>query len=363
MKFAILDNDEKTAALAELLEKLDGEATLNRISEADLSAEGLRDARYDAVFLNADLPRLEPVALAEQLAERSPQTALVFLSDHPTLAVDAFRVNALDYLVTPVTADRLHITLDRLKDRDAPAGKARRGRISVRVFGKLSVLVEGAPVHWQTAKSAELFIYLLFHRRDAGLDKWRIINDLWGEKNKEDADVNFRSTLYRMNKTLRKYGAGECVRTLRGAYRLDCGELDVDAFRMDRYARLGFPLAEEALPELEGLLLSFDGDVLGGNDFVWSYPTSENYRFLFNQLSKNLCLQYINQGKYIQAEGIVSNYLKVDAFDEEVHILKLKIMKQTGRLHEADQYVKKISELYRAELGLEVEKRLAGYLR
>ena len=308
----------------------------------------------DAAIIDIDSPGVDWISYTKQLLKLSNNTAIVFISSDGRLAVDAFSLNVLDYLVTPVTSERLLLSLEKIKRHLTAAAVNKDNRNSVKVFGRLSVFAGEVPVHWNTSKSAELFVYMLFHGKKDGLDKWRIINDLWNDKNEENADVNFRSTLYRLNNTLKEYNVGKCVKTVNGAYKLECESLIVDAFVLEDFSKLRYPFEDQRLPELKEFLLTFNGDILGGYDFGWSYPFCENYRFLFNQLSKKLCRQFIDKNDFIQADSVISNFLRVDAFDEEAHDLKLKIMKHTGRHLEAEKYKKFVSELFKNELGLDI---------
>jgi two-component system, LytTR family, response regulator len=78
----------------------------------------LRESSIDLLFLDIQMPGRNGFAVIEQMgAEKMPAT--VFVTAHHHYAVQAFEVQALDYLTKPVEAERLHSTLARVRERIA----------------------------------------------------------------------------------------------------------------------------------------------------------------------------------------------------------------------------------------------------
>jgi DNA-binding LytR/AlgR family response regulator len=69
----------------------------------------------DIVFLDIQMPGLNGLGLAERLAEDGKAPHIVFVTAHNQYAVDAFDHAALDYLLKPVSAERLARTVAKLK--------------------------------------------------------------------------------------------------------------------------------------------------------------------------------------------------------------------------------------------------------
>lgn len=67
----------------------------------------------DLVLLDMTMPELDGLAVARALAH-SPQTpAIIFVTAHEHFAVEAFDLDAVDYVLKPVTAERLGRAIDR----------------------------------------------------------------------------------------------------------------------------------------------------------------------------------------------------------------------------------------------------------
>jgi len=354
MYIAVIDNEELAKPLLCLLQTIDGVGKTKCFPNVSEAVASFESARPSAVFLNIDMPGEDALALSRQIMEEAGVRNIVFLSRKGDMAVKAFDAGILDYLQAPVSHERLNLCVHRIIMNSGVSflSPAQNG-LHVKILGDFSVLAEDAVIHWPTAKSAELFLYLLLNDNKNGINKWRIISDLWAEKDERCADTNFRATLYRLNRCLKERGAGECVKTMRGAYRLSCKYVDVDAFRLAEFSRCGGSFSKADIPVLEDLLFSFNGSVMGGNDYSWAYPLGENYRFLFSQISKKLCRQYMEREDFIKADAVISNYLRADSLDEEAHELKLQIIDRTGRHLEAHRYLDFMSAMLKNELGIE----------
>ena len=95
------------------------------VGEADGAAEAealIEDLQPDLIFLDIEMPGASGFDLLSRL-EYVPQ--VVFTTAHDEHAVQAFEVNALDYLLKPIDPRRLAATLDRV--RSAGATPAARG--------------------------------------------------------------------------------------------------------------------------------------------------------------------------------------------------------------------------------------------
>jgi len=73
----------------------------------------------DALFLDIQMPGLDGLSLRASLPGALP---VVFVSAHAEQAVGAFEVEAVDFLLKPVTTGRLVKALDRVRARLSPAG-------------------------------------------------------------------------------------------------------------------------------------------------------------------------------------------------------------------------------------------------
>jgi len=115
---AILAVDDEPRALTDIKRLLETSASVERVATATSAKEALvylSGGRYDALFLDVAMPEIEGMALARLLRRFADPPAVVFLTGHPDAAVEAFEVQALDFLVKPVTRERLEAALGRVE--------------------------------------------------------------------------------------------------------------------------------------------------------------------------------------------------------------------------------------------------------
>ncbi len=132
--------EKLTAAWPELAitgEAGDGEAALKLIEEQ----------RPEVAFLDIKMPGISGIEVARRIAGTCQ---VVFITAHNKYAVEAFESEALDYVLKPVTEDRLKKTVNRLKERltsPTPAPEV------AAVIEKVASALEKGPRHLQWIKA------------------------------------------------------------------------------------------------------------------------------------------------------------------------------------------------------------------
>lgn len=116
----VLVDDEPAARqrLRRLLEKESGVTVLGEAGSAGEALPLIRDTKPDAVFLDIRMPGNDGFELLRRLDVIPPVVFVTGYSDH---AVEAFELEAVDYLLKPVRAERLKLALERLRDREKTA--------------------------------------------------------------------------------------------------------------------------------------------------------------------------------------------------------------------------------------------------
>jgi DNA-binding LytR/AlgR family response regulator len=120
MRLRALLVDDEAPARSELRYLLAAHPGVSVVGEAGTAAEALalaRDTTFDVVFLDVEMPGLTGLEAAPLVRERQDPPAVVFVTAHERYAVDAFAVEALDYLLKPVDPDRLARVVERLYER------------------------------------------------------------------------------------------------------------------------------------------------------------------------------------------------------------------------------------------------------
>lgn len=102
--------DDEAPARSELRYLLEQDARIGLVHTAGSGTDALRTLEsesVDVVFSDISMPGLDGMALARVLARFSDRPAVVFVTAHDEHAVDAFAVDAVDYVMKPVRPERL----------------------------------------------------------------------------------------------------------------------------------------------------------------------------------------------------------------------------------------------------------------
>jgi two-component system LytT family response regulator len=159
--------DDEPLAREGLRMLLAGDSDVTAIHEAKNGHEAvaaIRNLHPDLVFLDIQMPEMDGFEVVREIgAERMP--AVIFVTAHDQHAIQAFEINAIDYLLKPVGGERLAKALARAKTalRSNPAGDASSQivsllesmaspprylkRLAVRTAGKI-LLVDSDDVDW-----------------------------------------------------------------------------------------------------------------------------------------------------------------------------------------------------------------------
>jgi DNA-binding LytR/AlgR family response regulator len=142
--------DDEPPARGELRYLLAAHPEIEIVGEAATAREALvlaGNIRYDVVFLDVEMPDLTGLEVARIVLDRSERPAVVFVTAHERYAVDAFAVEAFDYLVKPVDPQRLARVVERLTQSRRPGTPAVE-KISVVSAGGAKTLLDYEAIHW-----------------------------------------------------------------------------------------------------------------------------------------------------------------------------------------------------------------------
>jgi two-component system LytT family response regulator len=166
----------------------------------------------DLVLLDVDLPDQDGLETAAQIADLEG-LQVVIVTGHPAFAARAFAVRAVDYLIKPVTAERLAATLVRVRELQALRASADDGR---RLRRHLAALV-AAPAEPAAPPPATGYLRRLRVRQDDRVLLLRVDDVDWFE-----AQANY----------VHAHAAGQCY-----VMRANLGALE-PRLDPDRFARI-----------------------------------------------------------------------------------------------------------------------------
>jgi two-component system LytT family response regulator/two-component system response regulator LytT len=119
---AVVADDEQHARdeLCFLLDEIGGIDVVGRAANGPEALSLTEKLTPDVAFLDIQMPGLTGFDVARRLLEHKVPTHLIFVTAYDQHAIEAFEVNAVDYLLKPVEPNRLEQALERARRRISP---------------------------------------------------------------------------------------------------------------------------------------------------------------------------------------------------------------------------------------------------
>jgi len=123
---AVVADDEQPARdeLTYLIGQIGGVELVGQAGNGEDALSEITRLDPDVVFLDIQMPGLTGFEVARRLLEQDRRVQIVFVTAFDQFAIEAFEVNAVDYLLKPVDPSRLEVAIDRVRRRLPPAEPA-----------------------------------------------------------------------------------------------------------------------------------------------------------------------------------------------------------------------------------------------
>jgi len=134
IKCLIVDDEPLSQEVLADFVKACPELELSGICKDALEAgESIKNQKIDLLFLDINMPKLSGIGFIKSL----PNPPLfVFVTAYPDYALDGFELDAVDYLVKPVSFERFRKSVNRVLERLSQNSDAENGHIMVRADKK-----------------------------------------------------------------------------------------------------------------------------------------------------------------------------------------------------------------------------------
>lgn len=315
----------------------------------------------DLIFLDIQMPEITGLEAAEYFQQMLPEVEIIFVTAYDEFAVKAFELNAMDYLLKPVSASRLSKTVNRIMARhndkqpqvldEKPQAKQK-----IYCFNHIRFQVGDGIIEypkWRTAKAQELFAFLLHHRGEF-VPKYSIINMFSPELDKKRAMTQLYTVIYQIRKCVKEANLeikidndsiqeGYCLR-------LENTIIDVEQWEMELNQLQ--PQDPQYYNKLEELLYQYEGDYMGNYDYLWAESERERLRQLWISNAKDF-LQHLYAIK--DWSRLLKLGDKMNAFSPyefEYGIYMMEAYDQLGQYDKLKQFYEKQEQTMLEELDL-----------
>lgn len=364
----ILVDDEQIALdfLENLLIKTSELQIVAKLTNPLLVKDIVKKTKSDIVFLDINMPQVNGLELAEQILEINPDIHIVFVTAYDEYAINAFEINALDYLLKPIRIDRLQKTMERLKNNvvlQSSPNKLETKSLQLNVCGNFSITNINAEIEiisWRTAKVKELFLYLL-HKREKLVRKSWLIELLWSDLEPERAYAQLYTAIYHVRKTLKKYPGFFRLENTTEGYILSTKNVVINLEVWKEKIYSASPISSDSIQLCIEAMELYTAPYFDEYDYWWAEAEKNRYEKIWLDTSLKIAEFYFSNGQYKDAKDW---YLKITTRYPELEQAHFALMKlfsfENDNVNVQNQY-KKLKKILKYELGTVPEAMIANW--
>lgn len=275
LRIAALDDERHALERFEaVVGEFDDIESCNLFDDEDDLIDWLRENQVDVVFLDIEMPGKSGMQLAEELHVINPALSAVFVTAFSQYAVEAFELSVSDYLMKPVSKERLRKTLDRIISSRTLSCQAEK-RLMIDCFQRFECRIEDKVFPLNHLMKAKELLAFLVSRKGAETSWDQITEALWPDMDCEKAHNNLYITTYRLRKWLSENNIARIFEARRNSYRVVKSEFNCDLFDL-----------EDALATGDGRRARqlYKGDFLEEEGYQWAYTLQAEWVMKINNM-------------------------------------------------------------------------------
>jgi len=292
MKAVIVDDEYYALeGLRMELEEIGGIEVVGMFEDSQKLLEEITKLSPDIIFIDIEMPRMSGFEVLERLPGIGVTPSIVFVTAYSHYAVKAFEINAVDYIVKPVTRSRLLKTLERIKPE---VRQEIQKTVEINCFRHFSIMAGDKEINtgWRTRKAEELIAYLLCEK-GRYVAKEKIADALWPALDGEKSVSNLYLAYYYIKKQEDRLGVKIPIESERGKMRICLEEVACDMVRFDGLveAIADTKSADEAAL-METAVELYQGALLEDRYYSWAVDFQQKYEIEYIKLLRRLAEYY-----------------------------------------------------------------------
>lgn len=363
LKVAVVEDEAPSRELIKrmLLEFSEVETVLSYALPSE-ALESLPLEKPDLIILDIEMPVITGIELAKRLRKDLPQAAIAFLTGYKQYAIEAFDVEAIDYLLKPYEENQIKRVIERaMKQGHVESELLVKIQTQIRCFGSFEVInPEGQFVKWSTKKSQELLAYLILHRNQR-IDKDRLCDALFPDKPRSKHSNNLNITAYRLRKDLQEHQLSIQVLSEKGSqegYGISLDSSMCDLMIVDELLETALFSSEEVkyLQMLKRHPL--ENALFESNDYPWADAAKAYYHRRLMSRQKQRC-EALQEGRQWQQLLKEAQFMaSCEPYDEQACLYVVEALGELSERNQLIAYKATLENQYLSELGIDLSKRI-----
>jgi two-component SAPR family response regulator len=366
MRVVLVDDEEMSLKVLEMtLQKIEGIEVVGRFRDPEEALNKIENLETDVVFLDMEMRPINGLEIAKQMLLRRYDIGIVFVTGHSKYAVEAFEVSAIDYLLKPVSVERLKKTIFNLQKRIvidksekiALQNQNTEEQFYIHSFGRFRLIdTDKNDIKWRTKKAKELFAYL-WHFRERPCPRMRIIEDLWPDIPLDKAAALLHTTIYSLRKTIKQMGYENPIILKNEKYFLNI-LIKSDFEDFDRILKSNL-ITHYYIKEI---LTFYQGDYFEEENYEWLFYEQQKIKEKLMAYLKKYVLTLTDSNDIQKTNTLLENclekMLQIDPYNEQYANLMIKYYIEINNKGKLIQFYKEFKNRIEKELGLRLSKEI-----
>lgn len=363
MKIIVID-DEKAMHLImrKLLMKVPSVTFLGAFFCTDSAIDFIKKHEVDLVFVDINMPKENGIAFAHKMDNLFPHIQLAFVTSHKDYALEAFELSALDYLLKPVSVERLQKAIDKaiaLKQFSYSSPRlAEENELSVFTLGTFEIRTSKVGhVKFISKKSKEVFAYLLMHM-GRKVSRIKLISDVFPDMPQKNAELYLNTAMYQLRKSLDVHGYRHIVLSDHDGYELVASTKNVDVYQLKQFFS-NYPSIEnfdvQAFLSVDSL---YQGELFEESGYLWAVNDAVHFEQLFTKYAMEASKTLIQNSETDKGIDLLTKLMHLNKWNEEIIIQLLQAYAITGNHHNLEETFVAYKNNLAIDLGIDVSRKV-----
>ncbi len=366
--------DDEPLLLSTLKTKLEQVEQINNIYTYTDPYDALNNIEQDnpeAVFLDVEIEPINGIDLAEVIKNKFPRIKIVFVTSCKDYAIQAFDLNAVDYLIRPVYKERLYETISRIHKGCA---------LEVEINSKASLIEKKHPqmvcffnsmkflneekkeisVQWRTRKTQELFA-LLVHHRGKKVRKDLLVEQLWPNHKWQNGMSLLYNSIYYLRRTLKDIGFNIEIKNEEYTYTLLMNDVHIDIQEWQDSIDTLPELTRDTYLHHKEVIHMYTGDYLSEHNYHWSEMEKKHCRSIWLYHIRKVVDFLVKQEEFFEAINLYHYVQEIYPEGEESYFNLMKLYNKIDDAQAVENQYNMLRNVLQKEYQVEPNKQIQDW--
>lgn len=291
------------------------------------------------VIVDIQMPQMTGLQFSKSLALNAPWVKIVFSTAYEEYALEAFELDACDYLLKPSSMDRIKQMINKVKayQTSSPDEVSDEiiGKTHISLFKHFELQVDHniIDITWRTAKVKELFMYFLCHI-NVPIRKEYLIEVLWPEYSLKSGIPLLNTTMYNLRKNLKPYKLDFNITYATGSYTAKLGSISLDIDELSKFDTINNKSSYD-IETINHISKIYKGHLLEIEGYGWTDIIEQNFLSIYRNMTLKGLEYYLKTKDQKGFKYIADSYIAVDYYDDGIWEFYLKGLMQFGNITKA----------------------------